>query len=145
VPAYHRGMANQDQIHDARRLLVLTGRIGSIASEAIANAVGHELTDNGPVVALLALDEQGSLRPSALQELTGLSSGGVSKLLDRLQESGLVSREYGVLPQDRRASIVRLTAKGRRTAHRMAEAIVAQADELRVMLKEIQAFLEDGH
>jgi len=41
-----------------------------------------------------------------------LSSGGTTKRLDRLAEAGLVERRPE--PEDRRGTIVRLTARGRR-------------------------------
>jgi hypothetical protein len=131
-----------DSARDVRRLLMLLGRLGTTMGDAITEAVGPELSANGPVIALFALEEQASLRPGQLQELTGLSSGGVSKLLDRLQDSGLVTREYGVLADDRRGSVVKLTAKGRRTSRRIAGAIVGIEDDMRVMLKELQAALD---
>jgi DNA-binding MarR family transcriptional regulator len=130
-----------DSARDIRRLLMLLGRLGTTMGNAIAEAVGPELSNNGPIIALFALEEQGSMRPGQLQELTGLSSGGVSKLLDRLQEGGLVTREYGVLADDRRGSVVKLTAKGRRTSRRIAGAIVGIEDDMRVMLKELQVTL----
>jgi len=46
-----------------------------------------------------------------------------------------------VLSEDRRGSVVRLTAKGRRTSRTMAEAVTAQVPELRVLLKEVQEFV----
>jgi DNA-binding MarR family transcriptional regulator len=130
-----------DDIHDARHLLLILARVGAAISQALGEAVGPEMADNAPVLTIFALDEHGSLRPGQLQEITGLSSGGVSKLLDRLQGAGLLTREYGVLSEDRRGSVVRLTAKGRRTSRTMAEAVTAQVPELRVLLKEVQEFV----
>ena len=128
----------RDDVRDAQRILMIAAGVGSAISEALAEVVGPDLVGNGPVVALFALDQSGTLRPGQLQELTGLSSGGVSKLLDRLQEAGLVTRDYGVLSEDRRGSVVRLTAKGRRTSRRMAEAVISRTPELRVVLKELE-------
>lgn len=127
-----------DDVRDAQRILMMAAGVGSAINEALTEAVGSELAANGPVVALFALDQSGTLRPGQLQDLTGLSSGGVSKLLDRLQEAGLVTRDYGVLSEDRRGSVVRLTAKGRRTSRRMAEAVTGIVPELRVVLKELE-------
>jgi DNA-binding HxlR family transcriptional regulator len=130
-----------DTANDVRRLLMVLGRLGTAIGVAISEAVGAELSANGPVITLFALDEQGSLRPGQLQELTGLSSGGVSKLLDRLQDSGLITREYGVLEGDRRGSVVKLTAKGRRTSRKMVAAIERSQHDMRVMVKEMQEVL----
>lgn len=120
---------------------MIAAGVGSAITHALAEAVGEELAANGPVVALFALDEAGSLRPGQLQELTGLSSGGVSKLLDRLQDAGLITRDYGILSQDRRGSVVRLTAKGRRTSRRMAESVISRTPELRVVVKELEELI----
>jgi hypothetical protein len=130
-----------DHDADVRRLLMLLGRMGTALGDAIAGEVGRDLAANGPVIALLALEDQGALRPGLLQELTGLSSGGVSKLLDRLQDDGLITRDYGVLEDDRRGSIVKLTAKGRRTSRKIAGAVVGVRADMRVMLKEMQVVL----
>lgn len=120
---------------------MLLGRMGTALGDAIAGEVGRDLAANGPVIALLALEDQGALRPGQLQEITGLSSGGVSKLLDRLQDDGLITRDYGVLEDDRRGSIVKLTAKGRRTSRKIAGAVVGVHADMRVMLKEMQVVL----
>ena len=51
-----------------------------------------ELLNNISVIVLCSLDVDGPRRPGELQELTGLSSGGVSKLLDRMEHAGVVKR-----------------------------------------------------
>jgi DNA-binding MarR family transcriptional regulator len=53
------------------------------------------------------------LNPTELRAATMLTSGGVTKRLDRLAEAGLLERRPD--PSDRRGSLVRLTAKGKRT------------------------------
>lgn len=52
------------------------------------------------------------MTPSALQEMMVLTSGGLSKLLGRLEDQGLIQRTVG--PNDRRSVIVKLTESGRR-------------------------------
>ncbi|MGE0844937.1 MAG: MarR family winged helix-turn-helix transcriptional regulator [Flavobacteriaceae bacterium] len=52
------------------------------------------------------------LTPSALQNTMVLTSGGLSKLLGRLERNGLITRKSG--PNDGRTVIVRLTEKGRK-------------------------------
>lgn len=126
-----------EQILAVRRLLVILGQLGEVMHTAIAEQLGEDLTGNTPVVVLFGLEESGALRPGQIQDLTGLSSGGVSKLLDRLTVAGLVQREYGVLEEDRRGSLVRLTPKGRRMTQRIAESVVNVLGDIQVMLKEI--------
>ena len=50
------------------------------------------------------------LNPTELMRTTMLSSGGITKRLDRLAEEGLVERRPD--PDDRRGTLVRLTARG---------------------------------
>ena len=51
------------------------------------------------------------LNPTELMRTTMLSSGGMTKRLDRMAEAGLVERRPD--PKDRRGTLVGLTAKGR--------------------------------
>jgi DNA-binding MarR family transcriptional regulator len=70
-----------------------------------------EFALNVPQMALYGLLVHGSLRPTEIAALTGLTSGGVSGLLDRLEAVGLITRDFGLVPGDRRAVTVRLTEK----------------------------------
>jgi DNA-binding MarR family transcriptional regulator len=74
---------------------------------------------------LAALRRSGTpyeLTPTQLMAATMLSSGGVTKRLDRLVEAGLVERRPD--PGDRRGSLVRLTRRGRATVDRALPAHV---------------------
>jgi DNA-binding MarR family transcriptional regulator len=51
--------------------------------------------------------ESGVSTPGRLAELTGLSSGAITGVLDRLERAGFVEREGD--PDDRRRTLVRLT------------------------------------
>jgi DNA-binding MarR family transcriptional regulator len=62
------------------------------------------------------------LNPGALMEATMLSSGGITKRLDRLAAAGLLERRPD--PDDRRGTLVRLTHKGRAAIDRALEAHV---------------------
>ena len=71
---------------------------------------------------LAALRRSGTpyeLNPTDLMEATMLSSGGMTKRLDRLVDAGLVAR--GPDPGDRRGTRVRLTRTGRRAIDRALE------------------------
>jgi DNA-binding MarR family transcriptional regulator len=56
------------------------------------------------------------LNPTELMRATMLSSGGMTKRLDRLADAGLVERTPD--PGDRRGTLVRLTANGKATIDR---------------------------
>lgn len=121
--------------------MLLLGRLGMDLSQSISSSVGPDLASNASVVTLFTLDLEGPLRPGALQELTGLSSGGVTKLLDRLEEIGLVKRRHGSVPGDRRGTEVRLTAKGHRTSRRIAQVADDRLVERQILVKEIELLL----
>ena len=55
----------------------------------------------------LLMSESGTSTPGRLAELTGLSTGAITGVLDRLERAGFVMREAD--PNDRRRTWVRLT------------------------------------
>src|SRR5436190_1119838 len=63
------------------------------------------------------------LTPTELGTAMMLSSGGVTKRLDRLADAGLVFRRPD--PDDRRGTLVRLTPKGKRLVDKAVESHVA--------------------
>lgn len=68
------------------------------------------------------------LPPTQLLESAMLSSGGMTKRLDRLVEAGLIERRPD--PDDRRGVRVRLTREGLHTVNRAVESHVTREDEL---------------
>ena len=70
-------------------------------SQAVADRVGLSPTD---VECLGLLHEQGPMPAGRLAELTGLTSGGVTGLADRLERAGYLRRTAD--PQDRRRVIL---------------------------------------
>jgi len=102
---------------DVSPLLVI-GRVHRIAQaltpELVEVYARHGLGE-GDFDVLATLRRQGtpwSLTPSELVERTMVTSGAVSKRVDRLEERGLVVRRPR--KSDRRSVTVALTAKGRR-------------------------------
>ena len=125
------------------RLLLLLAGYGQILTEAIGEvAPDPELVNNVSVVVLCTLDLEGPRRPGELQVVTGLSSGGVSKLLDRMEQAGVVKRTYGGVPGDNRGVLVSITRRGRSLAARFASAVAARLPEARALVKEITAALD---
>lgn len=101
---------------DVRPLGVL-GRLFRVAQLADAE-LSRGLTDYGLqpgwLDLLAALRRAGrpyELNPTELMRTTMLSSGGMTKRLDRMAEAGLVQRRPD--PKDRRGTLVVLTKKGR--------------------------------
>lgn len=68
------------------------------------------------------------LNPTQLMRATMLSSGGITKRLDRLAEVGLVERRPD--PGDRRGTLVRLTRRGKATIDKAVAAHVANEEAL---------------
>jgi len=60
------------------------------------------------------------LRPTAFTSALMLTSSGTTKRLDRLEQAGLITR--GPDPEDRRATLISLTAAGRRLVDTASEA-----------------------
>jgi DNA-binding MarR family transcriptional regulator len=123
--------------HSASELLLLLAQFGHAVSQAIKAVVGTpELVGNMPILVLSSLDLHGPQRPRSLQTLTGLSSGGISKLLDGMETNGVVRRDRRTVDGDRRAVLVSLTEKG-------AELLGAMTVELEARLPEAEALVRE--
>lgn len=66
--------------------------------------------------------------PGEIASFTGLTSGSVTSLVDRLETAGYVHRERSA--EDRRVVIVRLTRKGRRSLASTIERAHREIDDL---------------
>ena len=119
----------------AMRMLLRIGQVGTVISARLAVAVkSEELTKNANVAVLADLWVTGARRPAEIQLLTGLSSGGVTKLLDRMEELGVVQRAFGKVPGDRRAILVTLTPRGEQVASSLADGLLGHLGPLRAAL-----------
>ncbi|WBB68138.1 MarR family transcriptional regulator [Micromonospora sp. WMMD812] len=76
--------------------------------------------------ALAALTRHGVLRPGALAEHLRIAPRSATEVVDDLQARGLVERRPD--PNDRRATLVALTAEGTRTGAAIRAARQAEAD-----------------
>jgi DNA-binding MarR family transcriptional regulator len=114
--------------------LEILGRL--FRSAALADArlgeglAGYELQP-GWFDLLAALRRAGKpyeLNPTQLMRATMLSSGGMTKRLDRMESAGLVQRRPD--PSDRRGTLVRLTARGRKLIDEALPVHVANEEKL---------------
>lgn len=104
----------------------LTSHIGyqmRVVSNAVSHSFARKLATSDVTVAewvilrkMYAGEEKTS--PSAVAELTGLSRGAVSKLIDRLLRKGLVSRTES--SGDRRYQEIKLTADAKKLVPKLA-------------------------
>jgi len=106
-------------------------RTAHLADAALARMLaGHELQP-GWFDLLAALRRAGApyeLNPTQLMRATMLSSGGMTKRLDRLVEAGLVERRPD--PADRRGTLVGLTARGLALVDEAVAAHLANGERL---------------
>lgn len=127
----------------AQQLLAILGRLGATIHAALVARVDPAIVENVDVLVLATLDVEGSLRPTRIRQLTGMSSSGVTTLLDRLERHGLVVREIGAVPGDRRGTRVVLTPEGRRVAAALADGLVSRMGAVRAALAELRSVTGD--
>jgi len=111
-------------------------RAAHLGDAALAEGIAQHNLQTGWFDLLAALRRAGEpyeLNPTRLMRATMLSSGGVTKRLDRLVEAGLVERRPD--PTDRRGTLVRLTRKGKMVIDKAVEAHVANEERLLRSLK----------
>jgi DNA-binding MarR family transcriptional regulator len=125
-----------------RHFLLVAARLGTLVTQAMVAAVEDpELARNLPILVLCQLDGAGPQRPTDIHTLTGLSSGGVTKLLDRLESKGMIERTLGAVPEDRRAVVITITPRGRDTVSRFAQAVETQLEASRAVADELRELL----
>src|SRR5919197_5192390 len=114
--------------------LALLGRLmrtAALAEAALADGLGGHGLQPGWFDLLAALRRAGEpyeLNPTQLMDAMMLSSGGVTKRLDRLVDAGLVARRAD--PADRRGTLVGLTRRGKAVVDRAIETHVANEKRL---------------
>jgi DNA-binding MarR family transcriptional regulator len=122
------------------RALGLLGRLfraAHLADEQLARRLAGYDLQPGWFDLLAALRRSGApyeLNPTELMGATMLSSGGMTKRLDRLEDAGLVVRRPD--PSDRRGTLVGLTRRGRAVTD---EAVVAHVANEERLLKTLSA------
>ncbi len=122
-------MARLDDLQRVERAIVKVARIGGGRAAARNRAERSGVFLSRPAISIISsLHASGPVRLSHLSDLTDLEAPLISREITRLCGDGYVKRASD--PTDGRASIVRLTAKGRRayTAYRTAtDEIVVEA------------------
>ena len=115
----------------AQEALLVLGYLGRLLTEAMNARVELELAGNAEAIVVTYLDVHGPSRPVDIVTFTGMTSGGVTKLLDRLEGGGFITREFGTFPGDRRATVLALTPEGTRLAGVYADALLAVSEDVR--------------
>jgi len=92
-------------------------------NQRVADRAGLHLTD---MQCINLLDLLGPVTPGKLAESTGLSTGGVTVMLDRLEKAGCVKRAPH--PGDRRSVLVKVNPRKLRKIHALYAALNRQFD-----------------
>jgi DNA-binding MarR family transcriptional regulator len=111
-------------------------RAAVLTNDPLAEGLAAQGLQPGWFDLLAALRRSGrpyELNPTQLMRATLLSSGGMTKRLDRLVEAGLVERRAD--PTDRRGVLVGLTPHGKAVVDEAFEAHVANEERLLRSLK----------
>jgi MarR family transcriptional regulator, organic hydroperoxide resistance regulator len=96
---------------------------------------------------MCAVAKTASCRVHEVSEQLGVSAGGASKLVDRLEAAGYCRRVPN--PGDRRSSLLQLTPAGRQTFERASRAVDEELDRLlgaplsAAQIRELAATLRD--
>ena len=108
---------------DVATIMMTLARLSRQVQENYQNDLRTLRTNYSEYAALHALVMAGApyaMSPSKLNEWVGLSSGGITKTVDRLESAGFVKRMPD--PNDGRGVLVELTARGRKMASRIFDA-----------------------
>ena len=126
-------------------LLLQFAELSALLRDAVLDTLNEsgtdsELISNASLRLLLRLDLEGPMRPRAIQDLTGLSSGGVTKLVDRLARADLVGRRHDV-PDDARGIGVHITDEGRRLVATISAGLESWIPEVHRVVKDLERVL----
>jgi DNA-binding MarR family transcriptional regulator len=87
-------------------------RVSNHVSGAFAKALLDKNVSVAEWVGLCQIDERPEIRPNELAEVTGMTRGAISKVLDKLEEKQWIARK--TLEADNRGHALFLTQQGRR-------------------------------
>ncbi len=120
-------------------------RATQLADAPLAATLAEHDLQAGWFDLLAALRRAGApyeLNPTQLTQATMLSSGGMTKRLDRMEAAGLLERRPD--PADRRGTLVGLTLDGKKTVDDALEAHVANMERLLRPLTQTERRTLDG-
>jgi DNA-binding MarR family transcriptional regulator len=106
-------------------------RVVQLSDDQLAKGLAQHGLQQGWFDLLAALRRVGApyeLNPTSLMRATLLSSSGMTKRLDRMEEAGLIERRPD--PSDRRGTLVRLTRSGENVIDRAVETHIGNEERL---------------
>lgn len=116
------------QLRDILRLAEAGRVIGAVFDEVL-----QDPTPSKSVLTLWFASQPGGVQPGRITQLTGLSSAGVSELLERLERRELIERTAG-RPPDRRVVVVEATSIGRTLLATALGSLVEHLDDVQELL-----------
>jgi DNA-binding MarR family transcriptional regulator len=122
-------------IDEVRRSQTATDRF----DQAVADALGVNRTD---MRCLDTIEREGPVPAGRLAEATGLTSGAITTVLDRLERAGFARRVSD--PGDRRRVLVELTPSARERAYAFYQPHMAESERLfaRYTREQLELLLE---
>ena len=114
-----------------KTLLVAVSRLSITQTRAAGTAAKVAGVNSTSYAILSELSLDGWLKNGQIAERLGMSTGGVTPALDRLERSGFVERSPN--PADRRSSVVSITPDG--------QGVLREASEL--LASELEGFIEE--
>lgn len=133
--------ASKERLRMWLRVLKMSRHVESQLRERLRTEFNSTLPRFDVMAALHRFED--GLKMSALSGVLRVSNGNVTGIVDRLEEEGLAQRVQ--VPGDRRASLVRLTPKGRETFAIQAAAHETWIDELLVDFSPEEARMFSDH
>lgn len=112
-----RSALNAELVAQIRRFIAGT----ILFNQKVADRVGLHVTD---MQCINLLELLGPVTPGKLSDYTGLTTGGVTVMLDRLEKAGFVKRERN--PNDRRSVLVRVNPAKLKKVNALYEGINRQ-------------------
>jgi DNA-binding MarR family transcriptional regulator len=125
----------EELVREVRRSQAATARF----DQAVADALGLNRTD---MRCLDILQLEGSVTAGRLAELTGLTTGAITTVLDRLEKAGFARRVRD--EHDRRRVLVEMAPEAMSGAANLYGEHIAQAEQVykRYTLEQIELLLE---
>jgi len=122
------------------RVVSLLTQLNNSVAEGLLGESGARAGGMSSLVLLFELEQVGALRPKQVAELLSLTTGGATKLVDRLERQGTVTRT-GAQAGDQRAVTVRITDEGRAIVAAARVGLVERLDDISATVAEMHAVL----
>ena len=134
---------DEESLNLSLELIVGFATLGRQMNEALAGISGSELLDNRAITLLSNLELEGPMRPGEVAQMVELTTGGVTKLVSRLESAGLVKRSHGDYADDLRAVKITITEQGSDLIRRYAYELVLRISEARLTIERMHLLAQD--